>query len=199
MSEQQKMDQERAAFEAFWHDESSAELRKSCARGWAQYIWKARASLPLGVPDVSGIGRDADHPRAVVLYLRSEPTDDDIRAIQEALRAPAAQPAAEQSAPGEVVQLGSDAWMALHLLDRLNVDADDDMRVQQVEEIIRRMNAQLAARDAGEVLVPSLDGLCGVNHQLGMVALHSKSTEQTQAAVKELRAPLAQRERGGEV
>ena len=51
MSEQQKMEQEQAAFQDFWMDESSAELRKSCARGWAQYIWQARASLPVGVPD----------------------------------------------------------------------------------------------------------------------------------------------------
>ncbi|MCC3679189.1 hypothetical protein LLE81_00060 [Staphylococcus epidermidis] len=38
------------------------------------------------IPDVAGIGRDSGHPRAVVLYLRKEPNDDDIRAIQEALR-----------------------------------------------------------------------------------------------------------------
>lgn len=39
-------------------------------------------------PDVAGIARDASHPRAVVLYLRKEPDDCDIRAIQEALREP---------------------------------------------------------------------------------------------------------------
>lgn len=50
MSEK-KIEQERAAFEEFWHDESSVELRKSCARGWAQYIWQACASLSVGVPD----------------------------------------------------------------------------------------------------------------------------------------------------
>ena len=38
------------------------------------------------LPIVSGIGRDNDHPRAVVLYLRSEPTDDNLRAIMEAVR-----------------------------------------------------------------------------------------------------------------
>lgn len=42
-----------------------------------------------GVPEVTGIGRDADHPRALVLYLRTEPSDDSVRAIQDALRAPA--------------------------------------------------------------------------------------------------------------
>lgn len=44
------------------------------------------------VPEVSGIGRDAEHPRAVVLYLRKEPTDDDMRAIQDGLRSLAAAP-----------------------------------------------------------------------------------------------------------
>lgn len=38
------------------------------------------------VPEVSGIARAYDHPRAIVLYLRKEPTDDDMRAIQEGLR-----------------------------------------------------------------------------------------------------------------
>ncbi|HCF6685203.1 TPA: hypothetical protein NII49_006284, partial [Pseudomonas aeruginosa] len=39
------------------------------------------------VPEISGIGRDAEHPRAVVLYLRNEPSDEDMRAIQNFLRA----------------------------------------------------------------------------------------------------------------
>jgi len=45
------------------------------------------------VPEVAGIGRDVAHPRAVVLYLRKEPTDDDLRAIQVGLRMLAAAPA----------------------------------------------------------------------------------------------------------
>ncbi|HCF6961751.1 TPA: hypothetical protein NIJ39_004035 [Pseudomonas aeruginosa] len=44
------------------------------------------------VPEVSGIGRDTGHPRAVVLYLHKEPTDDDLRAIQDGLRSLAAAP-----------------------------------------------------------------------------------------------------------
>ncbi|HGM8365945.1 TPA: hypothetical protein ACKQBB_001703, partial [Pseudomonas aeruginosa] len=36
---------------------------------------------------ISGIGRDAEHPRAVVLYLRNEPSEEDMRAIQNFLRA----------------------------------------------------------------------------------------------------------------
>lgn len=43
------------------------------------------------------------------------------------------------------VEMGSDAWMALHLLDRLDVSADEEPRVQQVEEIVRRMGAALSA------------------------------------------------------
>ncbi|HFQ2795023.1 TPA: hypothetical protein ACHQHX_006061 [Pseudomonas aeruginosa] len=39
------------------------------------------------VPEITGIGRDAEHPRAVVLYLRNEPSDEDMRAIQNFLRA----------------------------------------------------------------------------------------------------------------
>ena len=47
------------------------------------------------VPEVSGIARAYDHPRAVILYLRKEPTDDDLRAIQEGLRVLAAAPPKE--------------------------------------------------------------------------------------------------------
>lgn len=49
------------------------------------------------VPEISGIGRDAEHPRAVVLYLRNEPSEEDMRAIQNFLRAmPADVPAKTQ-------------------------------------------------------------------------------------------------------
>ncbi len=47
------------------------------------------------VPEVSGIGRDFAYPRSVVLYLRTEPTDDDLRAIHDALRSLAAAPGKE--------------------------------------------------------------------------------------------------------
>lgn len=51
------------------------------------------------VPEISGIGRDAEHPRAVVLYLRNEPSDEDMRAIQNFLRAMlAAAPGKEDNA-----------------------------------------------------------------------------------------------------
>lgn len=47
------------------------------------------------VPEVSGIGRDFAHPRSVVLYLRTEPTDDDLRAIHDGLLSLAAAPGKE--------------------------------------------------------------------------------------------------------
>ncbi|MOA57603.1 hypothetical protein D3C78_1818140 [compost metagenome] len=40
-------------FEAWWDDPAQAELRKSCSKGWAQYIWQAsRAALCVELPDV---------------------------------------------------------------------------------------------------------------------------------------------------
>ena len=62
----------------------------------------------------------------------------------EALREAIAQPAEVEGS----VEMGSDAWMALHLLDRLDVSADEEPRVQQVEEIVRRMGAALSAATA---------------------------------------------------
>ncbi len=47
------------------------------------------------VPEVSGIGRDFAYPRSVVLYLRTEPTDDDLRAIHDGLLSLAAAPGKE--------------------------------------------------------------------------------------------------------
>ena len=47
----------------------------------------AVAKAQPSVPEISGIGRDAEHPRAVVLYLRNEPSEEDMRAIQNFLRA----------------------------------------------------------------------------------------------------------------
>lgn len=56
---------------------------------------KPPAQAQHSAPEVSGIGRDTGHPRAVVLYLRKEPTDDDLRAIHDALRSLAAAPGKE--------------------------------------------------------------------------------------------------------
>ncbi|EPK5948658.1 hypothetical protein L4513_001913 [Pseudomonas aeruginosa] len=51
-----------------------------------------QAQAQHSVPEVSGIGRDFAYPRSVVLYLRTEPTDDDLRAIHDGLRSLAAAP-----------------------------------------------------------------------------------------------------------
>jgi|GEM_PF-5467892 len=64
-----------------------------------------------------------------------------MKAARKELRAILAQPAEAEGS----VEMGSDAWMALHLLDRLDVSADEEPRVQQVEEIVRRMGAALSA------------------------------------------------------
>ncbi|WP_250158304.1 MULTISPECIES: DUF4406 domain-containing protein [Pseudomonas] len=65
-------------------------------------------------PEVSGIGRDTGHPRAVVLYLRKEPTDDDLRAIHDALRSLAA-------APGKEVP---QAWLDVQAERRRQITAE---------------------------------------------------------------------------
>ena len=65
-------------------------------------------------------------------------------------RVTGAQPAEAEG----VVELGSDAWMALHLLDRVVVGVEEEPRLEQVEDIVRRMGAALSAvtaeRDALE-------------------------------------------------
>ncbi|MGI1019142.1 hypothetical protein ACRCQG_18170 [Pseudomonas aeruginosa] len=66
------------------------------------------------VPEVSGIGRDTGHPRAVVLYLHKEPTDDDLRAIQDGLRSLAA-------APGKEVP---QAWLDVQAERRRQITAE---------------------------------------------------------------------------
>ncbi len=66
------------------------------------------------VPEVSGIGRDFAYPRSVVLYLRTEPTDDDLRAIHDGLRSLAA-------APGNSVP---QAWLDVQAERRRQVTAE---------------------------------------------------------------------------
>ncbi|WGX57860.1 hypothetical protein P7I93_13310 [Pseudomonas aeruginosa] len=66
------------------------------------------------VPEVSGIGRDFAYPRSVVLYLRTEPTDDDLRAIHDGLRSLAA-------APGKEVP---QAWLDVQAERRRQVEAE---------------------------------------------------------------------------
>ncbi|HFT4735033.1 TPA: hypothetical protein ACQTXM_006793 [Pseudomonas aeruginosa] len=45
----------REEFEAWWNLPAQSELRKSCARGWAEVIWKAsRAALRVRLPKPYG-------------------------------------------------------------------------------------------------------------------------------------------------
>ncbi|MCW3863456.1 hypothetical protein [Pseudomonas aeruginosa] len=42
----------REEFEAWWNLPAQSELRKSCARGWAEVIWQAsRAALRVELPE----------------------------------------------------------------------------------------------------------------------------------------------------
>ncbi len=46
------MPDSREEFEAWWNSPAQWELRKSCARGWAEVIWRAsRAALRVELPD----------------------------------------------------------------------------------------------------------------------------------------------------
>ncbi len=88
------------------------------------------------VPEISGIGRDAEHPRAVVLYLRNEPSDEDMRAIQNFLRAMAAP--AQHSVPK--------AWFDVQAERRRQVEA-------------QALRQEVAALRARADVVPEVFGL----------------------------------------
>ncbi|HCF2655347.1 TPA: hypothetical protein NIB10_003010 [Pseudomonas aeruginosa] len=77
-------------------------MAAACPQCGARYVLVASeeiaspvAQAQHSVPEVSGIGRDFAYPRSVVLYLRTEPTDDDLRAIHDGLRSLAAAPGKE--------------------------------------------------------------------------------------------------------
>ncbi|HHH9337776.1 TPA: hypothetical protein ACP31M_003222, partial [Pseudomonas aeruginosa] len=64
----------------------------TCKEIYKTMLAAAPGKAQHSVPEVSGIGRDFAYPRSVVLYLRTEPTDDDLRAIHDGLRSLAAAP-----------------------------------------------------------------------------------------------------------
>ena len=77
-------------------------MAAACPQCGARYVLVASEEIAApvaqaqhSVPEVSGIGRDFAYPRSVVLYLRTEPTDDDLRAIHDGLRSLAAAPGKE--------------------------------------------------------------------------------------------------------
>uniref|UniRef100_A0AAU8L051 Uncharacterized protein n=1 Tax=Pseudomonas phage PA_L9 TaxID=3232177 RepID=A0AAU8L051_9CAUD len=84
------------------------------------------------VPEISGIGRDAEHPRAVVLYLRNEPSDEDMRAIQNFLRAMPADVSAkaQHSVP--------EGWKLVPIEPLFNMmsDKDHDTRITAERQLL---------------------------------------------------------------
>ncbi|HHM4783744.1 TPA: hypothetical protein ACRNW4_004615 [Pseudomonas aeruginosa] len=67
----------------------------TCKEIYKTMLAAAPGKAQHSVPEVSGIGRDFAYPRSVVLYLRTEPTDDDLRAIHDGLRSLDAAPGKE--------------------------------------------------------------------------------------------------------
>ena len=46
-------DKMREEFEAWWSQDSQAELRSSCAKGWTEVVWRAsRAAIVVEMPRV---------------------------------------------------------------------------------------------------------------------------------------------------
>ncbi|HCL3554714.1 TPA: hypothetical protein N2A72_003477 [Pseudomonas aeruginosa] len=83
-------------FSNAWFDGSEEAVLKAGKEGSPiRTLYTAPAQAQHSVPEVSGIGRDFAYPRSVVLYLRTEPTDDDLRAIHDGLRSLAAAPGKE--------------------------------------------------------------------------------------------------------
>lgn len=85
-----------------------------------------------------------------------------------------------------------DSWNAS--MEKI-IGKQPDYRWASLETLRAALSAQLSAPE--RVSVPKLAGLKSVNHQLGIVALSFKSSEQTQEAVRELRALLASHAKTG--
>ncbi len=115
---------------AFWvkWTEAAAGLYGPGIKLYAAPVAQAQHS----VPEVSGIGRDFAYPRSVVLYLRTEPTDDDLRAIHDGLRSLAAAPgnSAQHSVP--------EGWKLVPIEPLLNMmsDKDHDTRITAERQLL---------------------------------------------------------------
>lgn len=67
----------REEFEAWWNSPAQWELRKSCARGWAEVIWRAsRAALKVEIPE----GFDLEDGSGAIVYY----VDEIVEALQQA-------------------------------------------------------------------------------------------------------------------
>lgn len=88
-------------------------------------------------PALAGIGRDSGHPRAVVLYLRHEPSDEHLRMIQEALRTRPAQ--TEQQPSTDALINGAKALLALDESGSLAPHGIGGLAREVIEKLIVRV------------------------------------------------------------
>nr|EIU2568401.1 hypothetical protein [Pseudomonas aeruginosa]EKG7550701.1 hypothetical protein [Pseudomonas aeruginosa] len=74
----------REEFEAWWNLPAQSELRKSCARGWAEVIWKAsRAALKVELPERAVLPEYTEHR---LLYCERTGFNDCLERVKEALQ-----------------------------------------------------------------------------------------------------------------
>jgi hypothetical protein len=72
---------------ACWRDLYEPDWRQREAAREVRRSAPVADKAPPALPPVSGVSRDAEHPHALVVYFRREPTDDELRALHELVRA----------------------------------------------------------------------------------------------------------------
>ena len=206
MSEQQKMDQERAAFVEWYGTPKAFEAGdKNGWSGIAWAAWRARSSMPVGVPDAL---------REAVEYLDDNPFNEigagsilhramrDALAAAQTVKAEQVQCDAAPSLPAagsavEEVEVRGLQWLDTgHYRKKppqFGYNPHDWNPLMTVAQC-RRIVSQLTARDAGEVRVPV--ELLG--RAVKVLERTANDTLDGRNMAVELRALLAQRERGGE-
>ncbi len=76
----------REEFEAWWSSPAQSELRKSCARGWAEVIWKAsRAALRVELPSEKEES-NANYRFSEYSHSRAQGFNDCLELVREALQ-----------------------------------------------------------------------------------------------------------------
>ncbi|MFK1308562.1 hypothetical protein ACIUYH_15595 [Pseudomonas aeruginosa] len=76
----------REEFEAWWNLPAQSELRKSCARGWAEVIWKAsRAALRVEMPSEKEES-NANYRFSEYSHSRAQGFNDCLELVREALQ-----------------------------------------------------------------------------------------------------------------
>lgn len=145
---------------------------------------QADSSPLLAKLDISGIGRDAGHPRAVLLYLRHEPSDDDLRTIQEMFRtaypAPAPAERVEQEAfwhavvsdiapvvnkairrldvAEEYAEKCSENYRGVRVVPLYTTPQPSPAPSQQAEQVVGTVAAWRGINELGEVVTDWIDG-----------------------------------------